>query len=50
LPSLGVVVVALGYLLTDVVLTAAGAAIGALGVFSVIFLGSIAVRFFKGLI
>jgi hypothetical protein len=50
LPSIGVVVVALGYLLTDVVLTAAGAVIGALGVFSVIFLGSIAVKFFKGLL
>jgi hypothetical protein len=50
LPSLGVVVLALGYLLTDVVLTAAGAAIGALGVFSVIFLGSVAVKFFKNLL
>jgi hypothetical protein len=50
LPSIGVVVVALGYLLTDVVITAAGAVIGALGVFSVIFLGSIAVKFFKGLL
>ena len=49
LPSIGVVVLALGYLLTDVALTAAGAAIGAAGVFSVIFLGSIAVKFFKGL-
>ena len=49
LPSIGVVVLALGYLLTDVVLTGAGAAIGALGVFSVIFLGSIAVKFFNGL-
>jgi hypothetical protein len=50
LPSIGVVVLALGYLLTDAVLSAAGAAIGALGVFSVIFLGSIAVKFFKGLL
>jgi hypothetical protein len=49
LPSIGVVVLALGYLLTDVALTAAGAVIGALGVFSVIFLGSIAVKFFKNL-
>jgi hypothetical protein len=49
LPSIGVVVLALGYLLTDVALTAAGAAIGALGVFSVIFLGSVAVKFFKNL-
>ncbi|HEX4482754.1 MAG TPA: exopolysaccharide biosynthesis protein [Solirubrobacteraceae bacterium] len=49
LPSLGVVVLALGYLLTDFVLTALGAAIGALGVFSVIFLGSIAVKFVKSI-
>jgi hypothetical protein len=50
LPSIGVIVLALGYLLTDFVLTVAGATIGALGVFSVIFLGSIAVKFFKGLL
>jgi len=49
LPSIGIVVLALGYLLTDVVLTVAGAAIGTLGVFSVIFLGSVAVKFFNGL-
>ncbi|HUA73701.1 MAG TPA: exopolysaccharide biosynthesis protein [Solirubrobacteraceae bacterium] len=49
LPSIGVVVLALGYLLTDVALAAAGALIGLLGVASVIFLGSIAVKFFKGL-
>jgi hypothetical protein len=47
LPSLGVVVLALGFLMTDLVLSAAGAVIGALGVASVIFLGSIAVKFFK---
>jgi len=49
LPSIGVVVLALGYLLTDIALSAAGVAIGALGVLSVIFLGSIAVKFFKNL-
>ncbi|HXP29072.1 MAG TPA: exopolysaccharide biosynthesis protein [Solirubrobacteraceae bacterium] len=45
LPSIGVVVLALGYLLTDLVLSAIGIVIGALGVVSVIFLGSIAVKF-----
>lgn len=49
LPSIGVVVLALGYLMTDVVLSAVGAAIGAAGVASVIFLGSIAVKFFKSI-
>jgi hypothetical protein len=49
LPSLGAVVLALGYLLTDFVLSAIGAVIGAIGVFSVIFLGSIAVKFFKSI-
>jgi hypothetical protein len=49
LPSIGVVLLALGYLLTDVVLAGAGTVIGAGGVFTVIFLGSIAVKFFKGL-
>ncbi len=47
LPSIGVVVLALGYLLTDVVLAAIGAAIGLLGVASVVFLGSVAVRLVK---
>ncbi len=47
LPSIGVVVLALGYLMTDLVLSAAGALIGLIGVASVIFLGSIAVKFFK---
>lgn len=46
-PSIGAVVIALGYLMTDIVLTAAGAAIGALGVLSVIFLGSVAVKLVK---
>jgi hypothetical protein len=49
LPSLGVVVLALGYLMTDVVLSAVGAVIGLAGVASVIFLGSIAVKFFKSI-
>jgi hypothetical protein len=49
LPSVGVVVLALGYLLADVVLAGAGLAIGALGVASVIFLGSIAVKAFKSI-
>ncbi len=50
LPSIGAVVLALGYLLADVVLAAAGLLIGALGVASVIFLGSIAVKAFKSII
>jgi hypothetical protein len=49
LPSIGVVVLSLGYLMTDVVLSAVGAAIGAAGIASVIFLGSIAVKFFKSI-
>jgi hypothetical protein len=49
LPSLGVVVLALGYLLADILLVLAGAAIGALGVISVIFLGSIAVKAVKSI-
>ncbi|HEV7530014.1 MAG TPA: exopolysaccharide biosynthesis protein [Solirubrobacteraceae bacterium] len=49
LPSLGVVVLALGYLLADVLLVLAGAAIGALGVVSFIFLGSIAVKAVKSI-
>jgi hypothetical protein len=49
LPSIGLVVLALGYLMTDIALSAAGAAIGVLGVTAVIFLGSIAVKFFKGI-
>jgi hypothetical protein len=47
LPSLGVVVLALGYLLADVVLASVGAVIGVIGVASVIFLGSIAVKAVK---
>ena len=47
LPSIGVVVLALGYLMADVVLASVGAAIGVLGVASVIFLGSIAVKAVK---
>ncbi len=49
LPSIGVVVLALGYLLADIVLAAAGLVIGVLGVASVIFLGSIAVKAFKSI-
>jgi hypothetical protein len=49
LPSLGVVVLALGYLLADFVLATIGLAIGTLGVFSVIFLGSIAVKAVKSI-
>jgi hypothetical protein len=49
LPSLGVVVLALGYLLADIVLATVGLAIGTLGVFSVIFLGSIAVKAVKSI-
>jgi hypothetical protein len=49
LPSIGLVVLALGYLLTDIAVAAAGAVIGVLGVGSVIFLGSIAVKFFKSI-
>lgn len=49
LPSLGVVILALGFLLRDVLLSAVGAVIGAAGVVSVIFLGSIAVRLVKGI-
>ncbi len=44
LPAIGVVVLALGYLLTDIALASAGLAIGALGLISVIFLGNIAVK------
>jgi len=44
LPSIGIVVLSLGVLLTDYVIAIAGLVIGALGVFSVIFLGSLAVK------
>jgi hypothetical protein len=50
LPSLGVVVLALGYLLADIVLASVGLLIGALGVASVIFLGSIAVKAVKSVL
>jgi hypothetical protein len=49
LPSLGVVVLALGYLLADIVLACVGAVIGLLGVASVIFLGNIAVKAVKSI-
>jgi hypothetical protein len=49
LPSIGLVVLALGYLMTDIAVVAVGAVIGVAGVASVIFLGSIAVKFFKSI-
>jgi hypothetical protein len=49
LPSIGLVVLALGYLMTDIAVVAVGALVGLLGVASVIFLGSIAVKFFKSI-
>jgi hypothetical protein len=49
LPSIGVVVLALGYLLADILLAGVGVVIGLLGVASVIFLGSIAVKAFKSI-
>jgi hypothetical protein len=44
LPSIGVVVLALGYLMGDVALALAGIVVGAIGVVSVIVLGSLAVN------
>ncbi len=44
LPSLGVVMIGLGVLLRDVALTAAGAVIGAIGVATVLALGSLVVQ------
>jgi hypothetical protein len=44
LPSIGVVALALGFLLTDVVVAAIGLAIGALGIVAVIGLGSLIVH------
>jgi hypothetical protein len=49
LPSIAVVVLALGYLLTDIALASVGLLIGVAGVVSVIFLGSIAVHAVKSL-
>lgn len=49
LPSLGIVVLALGYLLTDVLLAAVGAVVGLAGVASVVFLGSFAVKLVKSI-
>ncbi len=45
LPSIGVVALALGVLMTDVVVAAAGIAIGAIGVVAVIGLGSLVAKF-----
>ena len=50
LPSVGVVVLALGYLLTDIALTAVGLVIGAAGIVTVVFLGSVAVNAVKSLL
>jgi hypothetical protein len=47
LPSVGVVVLALGYLMSDVVLASIGAVIGLIGVGTVIFLGNVAVKAVK---
>ena len=44
LPSIGVVALALGILLTDVVVAAAGVVIGTLGVVAVIGLGSLVAK------
>ncbi len=44
LPSIGVVVLALGYLMADVLLASLGVVVGALGVVSVVVLGSVAVK------
>jgi len=49
LPSIAVVVLALGYLLTDIALVSVGLVVGVAGVVSVIFLGSIAVHAVKSL-
>jgi hypothetical protein len=50
LPALGVVVVALGVLLEDVVLAAVGLVIGAVGAVLVIALGSLVVRLLQQLV
>jgi hypothetical protein len=47
LPSIGVVVIALGVLMRDAVLAAAGAAVGAIGVATVLTLGNLAVKAIK---
>jgi hypothetical protein len=49
LPSLGVVILALGVLLTDIVLAAIGLVIGALGIVSVVGLGNLVVNGIKQL-
>jgi hypothetical protein len=49
LPSIAVVVLALGYLLTDIALASLGLLVGVAGVVSVIFLGSIAVHAVKSI-
>jgi hypothetical protein len=49
LPALGVVVLSLGFLFEDAVLTLVGTAIGALGVVAVIGLGTLVTHWVKGL-
>jgi hypothetical protein len=49
LPSIGVVLLALGVLMKDVALAVAGAVVGALGILAVVVLGSIAVNGVKHL-
>jgi hypothetical protein len=48
LPSIGVVVLALGYLGADALLASIGVVVGALGVVSVVFLGSVVVKAVEG--
>lgn len=50
LPSIGVVLLALGVMMEDVALAAAGIVIGALGVLAVVVLGSVAVNGLKHLL
>ena len=49
LPALGVVVMSLGFLLTDFALVLAGAVIGCLGIAAVIGLGGVVVRLVGGI-
>jgi hypothetical protein len=50
LPSMGVVLLALGFLMLDAALAAAGLAVGALGVASIVALGELAVKALGGLL
>jgi hypothetical protein len=49
LPALGVVVISLGVILEDFLLTAVGAIIGAIGALLVIALGSLVINWLEGL-